>query len=411
MSQQKTIWMINQYASTPETGFIGRHYYLAEELSKLGYRVYVIAASYAHSQSDPVSFDGNYRIDEFNENFKFVWLKVPFYEKSTSKRRVLNWFEFAYKIKGLNKIISDKPDVILYSSLSLVGFLGAERLASKNKVPLYFEVRDIWPLSLIEIGGVSPSHPFVRFLQWVEDRAYRKSDKVISNLKNSIVHMVSRGLDPKKFHWIPNGVSPSEGLQSQALDVEINTKIPQDRFVIGYTGSIGIANCLQNLLDAAYDLKNDPNYLFVIVGKGEYKAVLEQRVIDEHLDNVLILDPIPKTQIPNMLSRFDVCYIGLKDDPLFKYGVSPNKLFDYFYAAKPIIYAIDSGEYKPVLDAKAGCEIKPENSKELVQAIRQLALLSDVERKQMGINGRKYVEEWHDYSSLAKKLEKVMFNL
>src|SRR5690606_27125812 len=152
------------------------------------------------------------------------------------------------KIKGLNKIISDKPDVILYSSLSLVGFLGAERLARKNKVPLYFEVRDIWPLSLIEIGGISPSHPFVRFLQWVEDRAYRKSDKVISNLKNSIVHMVSRGLDPNKFHWIPNGVSPSEGITSQALDLEINTRIPQDRFVIGYTGSIGIANCLQNLL-------------------------------------------------------------------------------------------------------------------------------------------------------------------
>lgn len=410
MSQQKTIWMINQYASTPETGFIGRHYYLAEELSKLGYRVYVIAASYAHSQSNPVSVEGDYRIDTFNENFKFVWLKVPFYEKSTSKRRVLNWFEFAYKIKGLNKIISDKPDVILYSSLSLVGFLGAERLARKNKVPLFFEVRDIWPLSLIEIGGVSPSHPFVRFLQWVEDRAYRKSDKVISNLKNSIVHMVSRGLDESKFHWIPNGVSRSEVTQSENLSDAVLQKIPKNKFIIGYTGSIGIANCLQNLLDAASALKDDPKFLFIIVGKGEYKAVLEQRIREEDLANVLILDPIPKTQIQSMLNLFNVCYIGLKDDPLFKYGVSPNKLFDYFYSAKPIIYAIDSGEYKPVIDAQAGYEIKPENSKELVQAIEQLALLSDAERNQLGVNGRKYVQEWHDYSSLAKKLEKVMFN-
>lgn len=410
MSQQKTIWMINQYASTPETGFIGRHYYLAEELSKLGYRVYVIAASYAHSQSNPVTFEGDYRIDKFNENFKFVWLKVPEYEKSTSKRRVLNWFEFAYRITKLNKIIPHKPDVILYSSLSLVGFLGAERLALKNKVPLFFEVRDIWPLSLIEIGGVSPSHPFVRFLQWIEDRAYRKSDKVISNLKNSVAHMVSRGLDPKKFHWIPNGISRSEVTQSENLSEAILQKIPTDKFIIGYTGSIGIANCLQNLLDAASALKDDPKFLFIIVGKGEYKAILEQRIRDEGLANVLILDPIPKTQIQSMLSLFNVCYIGLKDDPLFKYGVSPNKLFDYFYSAKPIIYAIDSGEYKPVLDAKAGCEIKPENSKELVNAIEQLASLSDAERNQLGLNGRKYVQEWHDYSSLAKKLEKVMFN-
>ncbi|MFZ7791704.1 glycosyltransferase family 4 protein [Acinetobacter lwoffii] len=410
MSQQKTIWMINQYASTPDTGFIGRHYYLAEELSKLGYRVYVVAASYAHSQSNPVSFDGGYRVDTFNENFKFVWLKVPAYDKSTSKRRVLNWFEFAYKITGLNKIIPHKPDVILYSSLSLVGYLGAERLALKNKVPLFFEVRDIWPLSLVEIGGVAPSHPFVRFLQWVEDRAYRKSDKVISNLKNSVEHMVSRGLDPQKFHWIPNGISNSEVSQSQSLDIQLQAKIPKDKFIIGYTGSIGIANCLQNLLDAAHSLQNDPNYIFVIVGKGEYKSVLQQRVLDEKLDNVLILDPIPKTQIQSMLGLFNICYIGLKDDPLFKYGVSPNKLFDYFYAAKPIIYAIDSGAYHPVIDANAGYEIKPENSTGLVQAIRHIASLSEEERHQMGLNGRKYVEEWHDYGSLAKKLENTLFN-
>src|SRR5690606_7338906 len=153
--------------------------------------------------------------------------------------------------------------------LSLVGYLGAERLALKNKVPLFFEVRDIWPLSLVEIGGVAPSHPFVRFLQWVEDRAYRKSDKVISNLKNSVEHMVSRGLDPQKFHWIPNGISNSEVSQSQSLDIQLQAKIPKDKFIIGYTGSIGIANCLQNLLDAAHSLQNDPNYIFVIVGKGE----------------------------------------------------------------------------------------------------------------------------------------------
>lgn len=410
MSQKKTIWMINQYASTPDTGFIGRHYYLAEELSKLGYQVYVVAASYAHSQSNPVSFEEDYRIDQFNDNFKFVWLKVPVYEKSTSKRRVLNWFEFAYKITNLNKIIPHKPDIILYSSLSLVGFLGAERLARKNKVPLFFEVRDIWPLSLIEIGGVSPSHPFVRFLQWVEDRAYKKSDKVISNLKNSVVHMVSRGLDPQKFHWIPNGVSGGEVRHGEALDSQVLKMIPDNKFIIGYTGSIGIANCLQNLLDAAHALKDDPKFLFTIVGKGEYKPVLQKRIQDEALNNVLILDPIPKTQIQSMLNLFDVCYIGLKDDPLFKYGVSPNKLFDYFYSAKPIIYAIDSGEYKPVLDAGAGCEIKPENSEELVQAIQYLSSLSDVERQKMGVSGRNYVEQWHDYGSLAKKLEHVMFN-
>lgn len=410
MNQNKTIWIINQYASTPTTGFIGRHYYLAQELADLGHKVYVVAASYAHSQSNPVSFPEDYKFESFNENFKFLWIKVPTYQKSTSKRRILNWFEFSWKITGLNKIIPDKPDVILYSSLSLVGFLGAERLAKKNKVPLFFEVRDIWPLSLIELGGYSTSHPFVRFLQWVEDRAYKKSDKVISNLKNSIEHMSSRGLDPKKFHWIPNGFSSKEVAVKEPLKQEVKTLIPLDKFIIGYAGSIGIANCLQNLLEAATQLKNNTDIFFVIVGKGEYKETLQEQIKEKNLNNILILDPIPKTQIQSMLENFDVCYIGLKNDPLFRFGVSPNKLFDYLYAAKPIIYAIDSGKYTPVSDAGAGYEIKPENTSELVEVIKKLSALSENERVAMGESGRKYVEEWHDYRSLAQKLETVLFD-
>ena len=410
MSQQKTIWIINQYASTPNTGFIGRHYYLAQELAELGHKVYVVAASYAHSQSNPVTFPEDYKFESFGENFKFLWLKVPVYQKSTSKRRILNWFEFAWKITRLNKIIQDKPDVILYSSLSLIGFLGAERLAKKNKVPLFFEVRDIWPLSLIELGGYSTSHPFVRFLQWVEDRAYQKSDQVISNLKNSVEHMVARGLDPKKFHWIPNGFSRQEVLYKEPLKPEVEELIPKDKFVIGYTGSIGIANCLQNLVEAAVQLKGDDSIFFVIVGKGEYKETLQQQIKNQELNNIIMIDPIPKTQIQSMLETFDVCYIGLKNDPLFKFGVSPNKLFDYLYAAKPIIYAIDSGKYTPVSDAGAGYEIKPENTSELVEVIKRLSALSGNERLAMGESGRKYVEEWHDYRSLAQKLETVLFN-
>ncbi|XZT60635.1 glycosyltransferase family 4 protein [Acinetobacter baumannii] len=267
--------------------------------------MYVVSASYTHSQSNPVSFEGDYKFEDFGDNFKFLWLKTPVYQKSTSKRRVLNWFEFGWKIKGLNKIIKDKPDVILYSSLSLVGFLGAERLAKKNKVPLIFEVRDIWPLSLIEIGGYSASHPFVRFLQWVEDRAYQKSDKVISNLKNAVDHMVSRGLDAQKFYWIPNGFSSKEVVTQEALPNNIEKQLPENKFIVGYTGSIGIANCLQNLIGAAIKLQDRSDIHFAIVGKGEYKEVLQQQVADHQLSNVTFIDPIPKTQSK-------VCLINLE---------------------------------------------------------------------------------------------------
>lgn len=409
MIKNKTIWIFNQYCSTPESGFHNRHYYLASELAKLGYQVYVFSASYSHIQSNPVQFDDDIKIEVINENFKFVWINVPVYGSSKSKRRILNWIEFGWKISKIGRFIKDKPDVILYSSLSLIGFLGAERLVKQFKVPLVFEVRDIWPLTIIELGGYSKSHPFIRFLQWIEDRAYKKSDMVVSNLKYSINHMKSRGLNPQKFHWVPNGFYAGDKDSSQDLPKHILDKIPSNKLIIGYTGSIGTANCLSNLVEAAIRLKDNEKYFFLIVGKGEFKATLENMVQSNKLKNILILDPIPKKQIPAMLSKFDICYIGLSHDPVFKYGVSPNKLFDYFLAAKPIIYAIDSGAYTPVKDADCGIEIKPENSNEIVEAIEKISSLSIDQRKSMGEKGYNYGKQNHDYSVLARKLSKVLF--
>lgn len=410
MNQNKTIWIINQYASTPETGMGGRHYYLAQELAQKGYQVYVIAASYTHILKNAKSFDEEFCLENIQKGFDFLWIKVPHYVSSRDKQRILNWIYFSWKVLKLPKMLGVKPDVILYSSLSLFGYLSAERLSKKYQIPLVFEVRDIWPLTLIEIGGYSPSHPFIRLLQSVEDRAYRNADKVISNLKYAVEHMSSRGLDEKKFTWVPNGYSAREILQPIELPQETSVLIPKNKFIIGYTGSIGIANCLQNFIDAAELLKQNEKIHFVIVGHGEYKEQLMKYAQQMGLNNVTFVSPIPKRQIPSMLALFDVCYIGLTKDPLFRFGVAPNKLADYFIAKKPIIYAIDSGKYTPVLDAKAGYQVPPENSQELANAIEKMFNLSPVERKEMGENGYEYVVQNHEYGYLANKLEQVLFS-
>src|SRR5699024_9089121 len=155
---KKTIWIIHQYASTPETGMGGRHYYLADELGKMGHKVYVIASSANHLLRNSPELTGNYTF-EARENFTFVWVKMPEYKEAHSKQRAINWLLFPWKIQKLSKIIADKPDAILSSSPSPIAFLGAERLAKKFKARLVFEVRDIWPLTLIELGGYSPKHP------------------------------------------------------------------------------------------------------------------------------------------------------------------------------------------------------------------------------------------------------------
>lgn len=410
MSQQNVIWMINQTASTPETGYAGRQYYLGLELAKLGYKVYVIAGSYSHLLRVPKIFEGDFLTENIAPNFDFIWVNLPHYPNSHSKKRIVGEFIFSWKIKKLKKYIKDKPDIILHSSPPLISYFGAKYLANYFNAKYVFEVRDIWPKTLIELGGYSNSHPFIQLLQWIEDHAYSLADVVLSNLKNSVEHMVTRGLDREKFEWIPNGYSQQEVLEKEDLPNEIRLLIPQDKFIIGYTGSIGIANCLHHLIEAANNLKKYENLYFVIVGKGAHKEALLKQVEELQLNNIVLIDPIPKRQVQSILELFDAYYIGLTKDPLFKLGVSPNKLFDYLYGGKPILYAIDSGDYTPITDAQAGYQVVPENTTDLVKKIERLMLLSPNERELMGKNARRLAEESYEYGAIAKTLANKLFN-
>ncbi|WP_090496569.1 glycosyltransferase family 4 protein [Pseudomonas borbori] len=405
---RKTVWIINQYASTPETGMGGRHYYLARELTKQGYKVYLIAASYTHLLRHPPSIEQAYEIQPI-EGFNFVWVKLPAYLEAHSKKRIFNWFAFSWKLRGLKSVIPDPPEAILYSSPSLVGYLGAKYLASYYRARLAFEVRDIWPLTLVELGGYSSKHPFIRFLQWVEDKAYREADVVLSNLKNSVTHMVARGMSRDKFSWIPNGFSMDEVAEKQALSQATCGQLPDGKFVVGYAGTMGLANALDSLVQAADILKNNVDIAVVLVGSGKEKNNLKQLVGEKNLSNVYFVDAIPKAQIQSVLNCFDVCFIGLTGDPLFRFGVSPNKLFDYFYSAKPVIYAIESGEYTPVTDSQSGVQIPAENPQAIADAILKLYRMSASEREVLGNNGRRYAQENHEYGNLAKKLTRVLF--
>lgn len=408
MATNKRIWIINQYAATPETGQGGRHYYFSKILAKLGYDVYLIVASYTHFTPEAIEFNGDFKVKDIDKNLHFVWVNVATYNDAHSKQRLINWFTFGWKLTKLDKTLP-KPDIILYSSPSLVGYLGAERVAKKLKVPLAFEVRDIWPLTLCEIGGYSKRHPFIKLLEQIEKRAYKNSEFIISNLKNSYQHMQSLGMDPKKFTWIPNGFMKDIVENSEPLEQKTIDQLPKDKFIVGYAGTFGVANSLDTFINAAAKLKSHTDIAFVLVGKGKLKNELIQQAQDLKLDNVYFVDAIPKIQVQTILQKFDVCYIGLTKDPLFRFGVSPNKLFDYLYSGRPIIYAIDSGQYTPVTDARAGIQVPPENEEGIVNAVLELYHASPEEREKMGGNGHIEALKSYEFESLTNKLTSVLF--
>lgn len=408
MNQKKTFWLINQYSSTPETAMGGRHYYLAQELAKKGHQVYLIAGRYSHLLRNPKKFEEQYLVEEIIPNFSFVWVNLPEYQEAHSKQRVLNWFKFSWLLRNMKNVIPEKPDLILYSSPSLIGYLGAKYLANKFKALFIFEVRDIWPLTLMELGGHSQNHPFIRFMQWIEDRAYKKADYVFSNLYNAVEHMQSRGLDPNKFHWIPNGVSLEEVSQKQPLSPEIVAQLPQNKFIIGYTGTIGVANAIDDLIEAARLLSNNSHLHFVLVGSGKEKEGLMQRVQSLGLQNITFIDAIPKKQIQSMLEQFDICYIGWQKNSLYRFGIAPNKLPEYLYAGKPIIHAF-SGKGDVVQQAQAGITIEAEDPEAIVEAVEQLYALTVEQRQQLGVSGKQFVLQNLEYAMIAEKLENIVF--
>lgn len=402
----KNIWIINEYAGTPYHGMTFRHYYLAKEFVKLGYKVTIFTSSFSHYKLKQHLEVKNTFTKENIDGIDFVWVKMPSYKAPKSLGRIRNWFLFASKLFFIPFLKLEKPDSILVSSLPLHPIVSGKYLANKYNAKLIFEVRDIWPLSAIELGGYSAKNPFIKHLQWLEDFAYKKSDAVVTLLANAYEHMKTRGLSEDKFNYIPNGISLDEVRQIEELDEKTIKQLPKNKFIIGYAGTFGIANALDSFIEAAKILKNNDSIAFVLVGDGkEIEKMLE---LAKDCKNVHFVNPVNKNQVQSVLHYFDVCYIGLKNDPLFKYGVSPNKLFDYMYSGKPILYAINSASFKPVTNINAGLDIESENPKAVVNGVLKLYSMSKEERNQMGQNGKKYVLAHHDYKHLAERLLKVI---
>lgn len=406
---KKTFWLINQYSSTPDIGFGGRQYYIAEELAKQGHQVYVITSSFNHLQRVRPQFENDFYIQNISPNFNFIWIKTPIYKEAHSKKRTLNWFIFSWKLRNLINEDLEKPDVILYSSPAPFGFFGAKYLSKHFRVPLVFEVRDIWPLTLVEIGGISKKHPFIKFMQWVEDKAYQDSDYVFSNLVNAVEHMKSRGMESSKFHWIPSGVSIPEVRNSEPLNLDVISQIPKDKFIVGYTGTIGYVNAMHFLIEAARLLKDYEEIHFVLVGKGKEKGSIIKLAESYDLKNITFINAIPKQQVQTMLQYFDICFSGGQPKPIYRFGVAPNKIPEYLYSAKPIVRAY-TGTGCLIKESGAGLSIPSGVPSEISKAILKIYNLSPKERNAMGVKGREYALEHLDYSKISHKIVEILFN-
>lgn len=408
MGNKKNIWLISQYTGSPYHGMNYRGYYLAKEFVKNGHKVTVFTGTYSHLF---INLPRTQKIftEENIDGIDYIWVKTPRYKSSKSIMRVFSMLVFMWRLFFFKTNTIAKPDEIIISSLSLFPIINAYLWSKKFKIEFIFEVRDIWPLTLIEVGGFSQWHPLAIFLGWFEKFGYKKAKYVVSVLPNAHIHMKTRGMRADKFRYIPNGILEEEVSNYEEVSINIQKQIPKDKFIIGYVGTLGIANSLDTLLQSAKMLQTNNHIHFVLVGQGDEKKNLQDYKNKELLDNVTFIDAIAKIQVQGILKYFDICYIAGKNKPMYQYGVSANKIFDYMYASKPILYAIEEGE--TLIDkAQCGISIEAQNVEQLKETILEFSSFHSDKLDKMGQLGKAYVLGHHRYEILSNNYLQLMEN-
>lgn len=212
----------------------------------------------------------------------------------------------------------------------------------------------------------------------------------------------------KKVEIVSNGVD-LESYDSNLREYKTPLILPKDKFNILYTGSHAQGDSLDILIEVAKSLLNK-RIEFHLVGEGVAKNELKKLVQNYNLDNVKFYDVVKKYEIPSLLKESNVLVMLLRDIPLYKYGMSPNKMYEYFASAKPIIFSGNVAN-DMVKEANAGISVEAENIEKIREAILALYNISKEEREILGKNGRKYVAENYDTKVLSKKVEKIILNL
>ena len=403
------LFLINHYAGSPDMGMEFRPYYLAQEWIKLGHQVTILAASFSHLRKKNKEMLDDFEEEKIN-GITYFWVKVPAYE-GNGVARVKNMFTFIYKTHRKAGYFAKtyKPDVVIASSTYPSDNYVAKKIAKLSGAKYIYEVHDLWPLSPMELGELSKYHPFIATMQHGENLAYRKADAVISMLPATKEHMKEHGLDLKKWHYIPNGVVIDEWENSKVLP-SVHQQIfddlkARDQIIVGYAGGHAVSNALHSLVDTARILRNNTSVSFVLIGDGIEKEKLQESAKD--LTNIYFLDSIEKALIPSALEKCDILFIGWNKNPLYRFGISPNKIFDYMMAGKPIIHAVNAPN-NFVDKAECGIAVEAENPHEIASAIEKLLILPIEQRLQMGKNGQKYVIKNHDYKILAEQFVQII---
>lgn len=320
-------------------------------------------------------------------------------------KRTLNYLSYMLAAVCVAPFLSNF-DIVLSTSPQFFNGLAGYLVSRLKRVPWILEIRDLWPESIVAVGAIT-NRPVIRLLEGMELFAYRKADHLVVVTDAFKAHMMKRGIVSKKVTVIKNGVDfslykrPPHG--SRDLSRELGLA---DKFVASYFGTHGMAHHLETILEAAHELREWKDIVFLLVGDGAERSRLVTMRDEMKLSNVVLLDQQPKKKMPELWSLSGVSVVLLKKSALFK-TVIPSKIVESMAMERPVILGVEGESAELVLSAGGGICIEPESSKDL--AIQVLKLYREpMLRQELGSSGRRYVLEHFDRRVLARRFADVM---
>ncbi len=404
---KKKVWILNHYATNMLKDQAGRHYWFAENLIKRGYEPTIFCSSVRHNSDEIIDLDGKKMIVDTRDKVPFVFVKTLPYTKNGIKRllNMVSFYKNLFTAAKRYEKSAGAPEVIIASSVHPLTLVAGIKIAKKFGVPCLCEVRDLWPESIVTYGSLKRDGIVAKVLYWGEKWIYKKADQLIFTMAGGKDYIIKKKwdkaqggpIDLNKVHHINNGVDLEGFLRNREQykleDIHLED---ENLFKVVYTGSIRTVNKLDQVLDVAKKLRHT-NIVFLLWGSGDHVEKIEERIKEENIDNVFYKGRVEKKYIPYINSSADLNIIIGKYDPLYQYGLSLNKMFEYLAAARPILITYKSN-YSIIANHKAGIEMEDFDVEKTFDQIMRIRELKEDDYRAYCRNGAAAAEEY-DFAS------------
>jgi len=397
--ERMRVLYFHQHFTTPDGSGGIRSYEMARQLIRRGHQVTIVCGSNSAGKTGLVHPFINGKRCGFVDNIFIVEFDLAYSNSDKYIKRTFTFLKFALRSIGL--VFSEKYDLVFATTTPLTAAIPGIFARWLRRKPFVFEVRDLWP-ELPKAMGVITNPVVLGAMSLLEWASYRSAHRCIGLSPGIVKGIAARGVAKESIKLVPNGCDLTIFTAEQTPWRPEGVK-PDDLMAV-FTGTHGIANGLDAVLDAAAVLKKRKriDVKLVLVGDGKLKTQLVKRAKKEGLDNVIFHDPVNKKRLAGLMATADIGLQILANVPAFYYGTSPNKFFDYIAAGLPVLNNYPGWLADMIKENECGYVIEPENSQAFADALEQAAN----NREQligMGIKGYQLAKQEFDRSMLSNR--------